>query len=86
MHLWEWQLPQTELTLNMLQATNVKPWVSAHSYMNGQDNYNLMPQAPLGCHAMTHNEPETITSWGQRASEGFTSAPQQSPADASKLG
>ena len=27
--------------------------------------------APLGCHTMTHNKPETRTSWGPRASEGF---------------
>ena len=30
-----------------------------------------MPLTPLGCHTMTHNKPETKTSWRQRANEQF---------------
>ena len=71
MHLWDRLLPQTEMTLNMLQVTNTTPYVSAHAYMHGQHDYNYMPLAPLGCHAMTHNKPDTRTSWAQRASEGI---------------
>ena len=71
MHLWDWLLPQTELTLNMLQARNIKLLVSAHAYMKDQHDYNKLPLAPLGCHTMTHNKPEIRTSWGPRASKGF---------------
>ena len=71
MHLWDHLLLQTEKALNMLQATNLKPWVSAHTYMNGQHDYNRMPLAPLGCHTMAHNKPEMRTSWGPWTSEKF---------------
>ena len=71
MHLWERLPPQTEMTLNMLKATNIRPWVSGQTYLHGQHDYNRMPLAPLGCHTMTHNKRKTRTSWGPSASEGF---------------
>ena len=64
-------LLQTELILHMLQAASIKPWVSAHWYMNSQHNYNRMSLAPLGCHRMTQNKLEIRTSWGALVSEGF---------------
>ena len=71
MHLWDCLLLQTETMLNMVQATNMKPWVSVHTYMNGQHDYNRMPLAPLGCHTMAYNKPEKRTSWGPKASKRF---------------
>ena len=55
----------------MLQAMNVKPWVSANTCLNRQHDYYKMPLVPLSCHTMTHNTPETRTSWGSRANEHF---------------
>jgi hypothetical protein len=46
---WHRILPQIEMTLNMLRASNVRPMISAHAYVYGQHDYNGMPLAPLGC-------------------------------------
>ena len=75
-------LPQTEMTLNKLQATNISPYVSAYAHMHQQHDYNHMPLASLGCHAMAQNKSETR---GHRASEGFLWAPQQNTTNASSL-
>ena len=34
-------------------------------------DYSRMPLTPLGCNTMTHNKPETKTSWRQRTNEQF---------------
>ena len=70
-HLCDQLLLQTEMTWNMPWATNILPYISAHLYIHGQHDCNGMPLAPWWCHAMAHNNPETRTSWGPRASEGF---------------
>ena len=71
MHLWDRLLLQIEMTLDMLQVTNIKPWVSAKINLQGQHDYNKMPITPLGFHTMTHNKPERRTLWGPWASKGF---------------
>ena len=54
---WDKLLLQTELTLNMVWATKIKPWVSANTYFLGQHNYNKMLLVPIGCFTITHNNP-----------------------------
>ena len=49
MQLWDKLLPQTILTLNLLQQSNVTPTVSAYQYVHGIFDYNKTPLAPLGC-------------------------------------
>ncbi len=49
MHLWNKLLPQTILTLNLLQQSNAAPTVSAYQYVHGSFDYNKTPLAPLGC-------------------------------------
>jgi hypothetical protein len=46
---WHRILPQIEMTLNMLRPSNIRPTVSAHTYVYGIHDYNRMPLAPLGC-------------------------------------
>ncbi len=47
MQLWDKLLPQTVLTLNLLQQLNVAPTVSAYQYVQGHFDYNRMPLAPI---------------------------------------
>ncbi len=54
MHLWDRLLPQTILTLNLLQQSNVAPTVSAYQYVHGPFDYNKMPFAPMGCAVQLH--------------------------------
>jgi hypothetical protein len=35
MREWHCLMPQIEMTLNMLQALNVRPMISAHAYVHG---------------------------------------------------
>jgi hypothetical protein len=49
MRLWDKLLPQTILTLNLLQQSNVASTVSAYHYVHGIFDYNKTPLALLGC-------------------------------------
>jgi hypothetical protein len=54
---WHRLLPQVEMTLNMLRPANVRPTVSAHTYLYGLHDYNKMPLGPLGCKVQCFVDP-----------------------------
>jgi hypothetical protein len=60
-----------ELTLNLLQQSNVAPKISAFAHVHGHHNYMKKPFAPLGCRIHSHVEPGNRRSWDARASAGF---------------
>ena len=62
-------LATNQNNLNMLRAINVKPRVSANTYLHQQHDYNKRPLAHFGCPTMTHNKLETRTSWGPQATK-----------------
>jgi len=43
--LWDWLLPQTEITINLIRQSNATPNVSAYAHLSGPFNYNKMPMA-----------------------------------------
>jgi hypothetical protein len=49
MCLWDWLLPQTITTLNLLPQSNAVPTISAYQYVRGNFDYNKTPLAPMGC-------------------------------------
>jgi hypothetical protein len=55
MNLWDRLLPQTVLTLNLLQQSNIAPTVSAYQYIHGAFNYNKMA---LGTNGMCSTNPQ----------------------------
>jgi hypothetical protein len=71
MSLWDWLVPQTGLTLNLLRQANKTPTVSAYHYVNGPFDYNAMPLAPLGCKVQMHKitnrcktrDPHSLSGW-----------------------
>ncbi len=63
MNLWDRLLPQTVLTVNLLQRSNIAPIVSAYQYIHGACNYNKMPLAPMGCAVQIHKMSEKRESW-----------------------
>ena len=71
MREWHRLLPQMELTLNMLRASNVRPNISAHSYVHGIHDYNRMPLAPLGCSTQCFVGPENRTSFGEHSIDSW---------------
>ncbi|KAL7485100.1 hypothetical protein ACHAW6_012618, partial [Cyclotella cf. meneghiniana] len=61
--LWDKLLPQTEITLNLLQQSNATPTVSAYAHLNGPFDYNKMPLAPMGCRAHIHEKTDSRGTW-----------------------
>jgi hypothetical protein len=62
--LWDRLLPQTEITLNLLQQSNATPTVSAYAHLNGPFDYNKMPLAPMGCEVQVHQKNPTPEAHG----------------------
>jgi hypothetical protein len=48
LHLWDRLLPQTEITLNLLQTSRLHPQLSATDHFHGLVDYNKTPFAPPG--------------------------------------
>jgi hypothetical protein len=66
---WDYLIPQTNLTLNMLRECNVNPTHSAYFYIHGPYDFNAHPLAPLGCQAIVHEK--VIRKGGKRGSWGI---------------
>lgn len=71
MREWHRLLPQIELTLNMLRASNVRPNVSAHTDVYGVHDYNRMPLGPLGCATQCFVSPEERRRFGAHAVDSW---------------
>jgi hypothetical protein len=54
--LWDWLLPQTEITINLIRQSNATPNVLAYAHLSGPFDYNKMPLAPMGCEAQVHEK------------------------------
>ncbi len=53
---WDWLLPQTEMTINLIQQSNATPNVLAYVNLSVPFDYNKMPLAPVGCEAQVHEK------------------------------
>jgi hypothetical protein len=67
---WHRLLPQIEMTLNMLRPANVRPTVSAHTYLYGLHDYNKMPLGPLGCKVQCFVDPDNRRLFGAHSTAG----------------
>ena len=54
MLFWYHLLPQTEITVNLLQQSNETPTVLAYAHLNGPFDYNKIPLAPMRCAVQIH--------------------------------
>jgi hypothetical protein len=57
MHLWDGLLPRAVITLNMLRTSRINPKLSASTQIDGQNDYNRAPMAPLGTRIIAHETP-----------------------------
>ena len=64
-------VPQAELTLNLLQNSQVNPKLSAWAYVFGQFDYNTTPLSPLGTKVIVHVKPQKCASWDPHGLNGF---------------
>ena len=70
-HQWDNLLPQTILTLNLLQQANIAPNVLAYAYHHGNFDYDQMPIAPMGCAVQFHVKPNCHQTWGEHSMDGW---------------
>jgi hypothetical protein len=69
--LWCHLVKPTEITINLLQQSNVTPKVSAYVHVHGQHDYMKHPFAPLGCAVMAHVKPKNRRTWDTHAETAF---------------
>jgi hypothetical protein len=70
-NLWDQLLPQTKVTINLIQQSNATPNVSAHAHLSGPFDYNKMPLAPMGCKAQVHEKTNTRGTWAYHSVNGW---------------
>jgi hypothetical protein len=63
---WDLLIPQAELTLNLLRASRVNPYISAYQQLHGQYNFEQAPIAPPGIKVLIHEKPQQRESWAPR--------------------
>ncbi len=56
--LWCHLVQPAELTVNLLQQSNIAPKVSVYAHVHEQHDYMKCPFAPLGCAVMAHVKPK----------------------------
>eukprot|EP00804_Cyclotella_cryptica_P024745 CCRYP_001719-RA/>CCRYP_001719-RA protein AED:0.55 eAED:0.27 QI:0/-1/0/1/-1/0/1/0/424 len=75
-YLWDKLLPQTELTLNLLQQSSVAPSLSAWEYFNNTPfNFDATPLGPCRCPVLIHNKPSKRSAWAFHGRDGFNIGP-----------
>ncbi len=70
-NLWDWLLPQTEITINLIRQSNATPNVSAYAHLSGPFDYNKMPLAPMGCEAQVHKKTNKRGTWAYHSVNGW---------------
>ncbi len=70
-NLWDWLLPQIEITINLIQQFNATPNVSAYAHLSRPFNYNKMPLAPMGCEAQVHKKTNKPGTWAYHLVDGW---------------
>jgi hypothetical protein len=71
MQLWDRLIPQAEMTLNMLQPSNISPKISAYMYAHGNHDFNAHPLAPMGCAVQIYVRPENRKTWDANLIYGY---------------
>ncbi len=69
--LWDRLLPQTKITINLIQQSIATPNVSAYAHFSGPFNYNKMPLAPMGCEAQVHEKTNECGTWAYHLVDGW---------------
>jgi hypothetical protein len=62
-NIWDQQLPQTDIKINLIQQSNATPKVLAYAHLSGPLDNNKMPLAPMGCEAQVHKKTNKCGKW-----------------------
>jgi hypothetical protein len=75
LQLWDKIMPQVQDTLNLMQASQINPAISADKALNGLYDWNQCPLAPLGCKAVVYKAGNTRGSWALQGVAGWYLSP-----------
>jgi hypothetical protein len=70
-NLWDQLLPQTKITINLIQQSNATPNVLAYAHLSGPFNYKKIPLAPMGCEAQVHEKINRRGTWAYHLVDGW---------------
>jgi hypothetical protein len=69
--LWNWLLPQTKMTINLIWQFNATPNVLAYTHLSKPFDYNKMPLTPMGCEAQVHEKTDKHGTWAYHLVNGW---------------
>lgn len=75
MNEWDLLLPQSEMTLNLMRPSRVRPALSAWEDLRGPYDFNRNPIAPLGTRVTVYEDPDSRGSWSPHGVRGYYVAP-----------
>jgi hypothetical protein len=70
-NLWDWLLPQTKITINLIQQSNATPNILMYAHLSRPVDCNKMPLAPIGCEAQVHKKTDTCGTWAYHLVNGW---------------
>ena len=71
-HLWDFLMPQTELTLNLLRQSTANTDISAWEAFSSPFNYDATPLGPLVISVIARANPSNQLLWSFRGREGWS--------------
>ena len=71
MYLWDELLPQSFITLDLLQKSRTFPKISAYAHLHGMYNFDTTPLASPGVRVLLYNDPDHRLSYGVHSDEAY---------------
>ncbi len=75
MSTWDYMMPQSELTLNLVRGSRINPKLSAWEQLKGRYDFNKTPIAPPGVKILAHVRSTARRTWKSHALEGWYMGP-----------
>ena len=75
MHLWNRNIPQATLNLNLLRPSRINQRLLAEAQLNGPLNFNATPLAPPGTKILIYETPDQQRSWAPHGVDGWYIGP-----------
>jgi hypothetical protein len=75
LHLWDYLLPQAEMTLNLLRKSRQHPRLSSAAHYHGMVDYNKTVFSPPGCKIIAHEKPSQWQTWEPHDQHGYSLGP-----------
>jgi hypothetical protein len=71
MNLLDRQMPQADMTLNLLHTSRLHPQLSPAAHLHGLVDYNKTAFAPPGCNIIAHEKPSQRRTWAPHGQPSY---------------